>query len=76
MYTNPYMYSLQDLFKTKSGDLMKVLEPIVINLRDHVLRCPLCSAKGFFCEICNNTKDIIFPFELETTSVCQGKYFN
>ncbi len=62
--------------QTKSGDLMKVLEPIVVNLRDHVLRCPLCSAKGFVCEICKNTKDIIFPFELESTSVCQGKYSN
>jgi hypothetical protein len=61
-------------FQTKSGDLMKVLEPIVLNLREHVLRCPLCSAKGFICEICMNTKDIIFPFELEITSVCQSRF--
>lgn len=52
-----------------------MFEPIVANLRDHVLKCPLCSAKGFICEICMNTDDIIFPFELNTTSVCQSKYF-
>ncbi len=49
-----------------------MLESIVINLREHVLTCPLCYAKGFICEICIDEKDIIFPFELETTSVCQG----
>jgi hypothetical protein len=49
-----------------------VLEPLVINLRAHVLTCTLCHAKGFICEICMNEKDIIFPFDLETTSVCQG----
>ncbi|CAF1237855.1 unnamed protein product [Rotaria sp. Silwood1] len=70
MYTDPYIYSIQDLFKTKSGDLIKVLEPIVINLREHVLTCPLCYAKGFICEICMNDKDIIFPFDLDITSVC------
>ncbi|CAF1321605.1 unnamed protein product [Adineta steineri] len=71
IYSNPHMYSIQDLFKTKSGDLIKVLEPIVINLREHVLTCTLCYAKGFICEICMKEKDIIFPFDLETTSVCQ-----
>lgn len=53
-----------------------MLEPIVLNLKEHVLTCLLCHAKGFICEICMNTKDIIFPFELETTSVCQGKFNN
>ncbi|CAF0774810.1 unnamed protein product [Adineta ricciae] len=71
IYSDPQMYSIQDLFKTKSGDLIKVLEPIVVNLREHVLTCPLCHAKGFICEICMKEKDIIFPFELETTNVCQ-----
>ncbi|UJR31583.1 hypothetical protein I4U23_019070 [Adineta vaga] len=71
IYSDPQMYSIQDLFKTKSGDLIKVLEPIVVNLREHVMTCALCHAKGFICEICMNEKDIIFPFDIETTSVCQ-----
>ncbi|CAF0939960.1 unnamed protein product [Rotaria sordida] len=70
IYTDPYIYSIQDLYKIKSGDLIKVLEPMVINLREHVLTCPLCYAKGFICEICMNDKDIIFPFDLDITSVC------
>ncbi|CAF2923713.1 unnamed protein product [Rotaria sp. Silwood2] len=64
--------SNEDGQRTKSGDLIKVLEPIVINLREHVLNCPLCYAKGFICEICMNEKDIIFPFDLDITSVCPG----
>ena len=53
-----------------------MLEPLVINLREHVLTCTLCHAKGFICEICMNEKEIIFPFDLETTSVCQGEIVN
>ena len=49
-----------------------MLEPVVVNLREHVLQCPLCSAQGFICGICMNRNDIIFPFNLERTSVCQG----
>ncbi len=49
-----------------------MLEQIVVILREHVLTCSLCYAKGFICEICMKEKDIIFPFELESTSVCQG----
>ncbi|CAF2050805.1 unnamed protein product [Rotaria magnacalcarata] len=71
MYSDPYSYSIQDLFKAKSGDLIKVLEPIVLNLRKHALNCALCYAKGFICEICKNEKSIIFPFDLDVTSVCQ-----
>ncbi|CAF4258210.1 unnamed protein product, partial [Rotaria sordida] len=72
IYEHPYIYSLEDLVKTKLGELHKVLEPIVMKLRDHVLRCSLCFAKGFICEICNNEKSIIFPFNLQITSTCPG----
>ncbi|CAF3880229.1 unnamed protein product [Rotaria sp. Silwood1] len=72
IYEYPYLYSLEDLVKTKSGELHKVFEPIVIKLRDHVLTCSLCFAKGFICEICNNEKNIIFPFNIQITSTCPG----
>ena len=36
---------------------------------DHITNCVLCKAKGFVCEICNNDKIILFPFE-EQASVC------
>jgi hypothetical protein len=44
----------------------------VNDLRDHVLTCSLCYVKGFICEICKNEKHIIFPFDIQTTSVCPG----
>jgi hypothetical protein len=58
--------------KLKLRDLQRIYEPIVNNLRAHVLKCSLCYAKGFICEICNNDKNIIFPFNIQTTSVCPG----
>ncbi|CAF1620688.1 unnamed protein product, partial [Didymodactylos carnosus] len=70
MYETPYVYSTQDLFETKAGNLQKVLEPIVTAMENHIYPCSLCSAKGFICEICSNAKDIIFPYELDRTSVC------
>lgn len=61
------------LMQTKSRELQKLLEPIVSSLREHVLTClELCYAKGFICEICQNEKSIIFPFDVPTTSVCPG----
>jgi run domain Beclin-1 interacting cysteine-rich containing protein len=62
--------------QTKLREFQRILEPIVANLREHVLSCSLCSAKGFICEICNNEKSIIFPFNIETTSVCPGLLFS
>lgn len=70
LYTSPYIYSIDDLFQTKSGEILKVLETIANKLRDHVLSCPLCSGQGHICQICRNPNDIIFPFDLENTSVC------
>ncbi len=46
--------------QTKSDDLIKVLEPIVINLRECVVTFPLCSAEGFICEICMKGKRYYF----------------
>lgn len=71
IYENPYMYSMDDIIRTKSRELHRTFEPIVNALREHVITCAeLCYAKGFICEICQNEKDIIFPFDISTTSVC------
>lgn len=47
---------------------------MIIDLRAHVFSCDLCFAKGFICEICRNEKDIIFPFNIQTTSSCSGLF--
>ncbi|UJR15102.1 hypothetical protein I4U23_002069 [Adineta vaga] len=70
VYEHPHTYSLQDLVKTKLGELHKEYEPIVVNLREHVLSCSLCYAKGYICEICQDDKSILFPFNVQTTSIC------
>ncbi|CAF1168740.1 unnamed protein product [Adineta ricciae] len=70
IYEHPHTYSLQDLVQTKLGELHKEFEPIVVNLRDHVLSCSLCYAKGYVCEICQDDKSILFPFNVQTTSIC------
>ncbi|CAF1364977.1 unnamed protein product [Rotaria magnacalcarata] len=70
IHEQPHIYSLEDLVKTKLGDLHSELEPIVTSLKEHVLTCDLCYAKGFICEICKNGKNIVFAFNIKTTSTC------
>ncbi len=36
----------------------------------HILRCVLCSGKGFVCELCSLLPPI-YPFHLETISQCR-----
>lgn len=74
IYEQPHVYSLEDLVKLKSRELQKIYEPIVHKLRDHVFACSLCYARGFICEICNNSSKIIFPFDIANTSVCPGLF--
>ena len=38
----------------------------------HIKSCPVCQGKGFVCEFCINTQDIIFPFEAQKVSSCKG----
>ena len=33
----------------------------------------LCEAKAFICELCNNDRDFLFPFELGRVTQCPGK---
>ncbi|CAF4637875.1 unnamed protein product [Rotaria socialis] len=76
IHEQPHLYSLEDLVKTKLGDLHNELEPIVTSLKEHVLTCDLCYAKGFICEICKNEKNIVFAFNIKTTSTCSGEHFS
>ncbi|XP_077988027.1 run domain Beclin-1-interacting and cysteine-rich domain-containing protein-like isoform X2 [Glandiceps talaboti] len=64
------IYSLNDLLKVKRGDMTGELKELVEDAITHVQQCQLCQAKGFICELCNNS-DIIFPFELSKCVQCQ-----
>ncbi|TRY62922.1 hypothetical protein TCAL_05139 [Tigriopus californicus] len=63
-------YSLQDLEQVKSGQMAKLLKQALQLGESHVLKCVLCSQKGFICEVCKTPKPI-YPFHLEEISQCQ-----
>lgn len=63
-------YSLQDLEQVKNGQMAKLLKQALQLGETHILRCVLCSQKGFICEVCKIPKPI-YPFHLEEISQCQ-----
>ena len=52
---------------------MKHLRSMLVDAVQHVKTCPLCRGKGFVCEFCQNSEDIIFPFELHKVRKCGGE---
>jgi len=67
-----HTYSIEDFVEIKTGTKMKYLRSMLGDGIQHVKTCPLCMGKGFICELCDNTKDIIFPFEHGKVSICKG----
>lgn len=68
-YNSIHHYSIADLELMANGQLELMLKAAVEFGSAHILGCPLCSQKGFICEICS-ASDIIYPFEIDTTSQC------
>ncbi|EKX51788.1 hypothetical protein GUITHDRAFT_134144 [Guillardia theta CCMP2712] len=65
--------SLRDLEEINNGILKTFLESTIEPWMEHVTRrCLLCREKGYVCEICNS-KEIIFPFELEKEVLADRK---
>ncbi|XP_067118474.1 run domain Beclin-1-interacting and cysteine-rich domain-containing protein isoform X1 [Centruroides vittatus] len=71
LFTDPEVYSIQNLINIKNSELSQQLHHLVGKCINHITQCTLCRAKGFICEICNNGDDIIFPFELSRVVRCQ-----
>lgn len=67
---DPDHYSLQDLMDVKSGELTEFLGKVLESFEEHIRECVLCAAKGFFCELCDNRPDVIFPFD-DAASRCR-----
>ena len=40
---------------------------------EHVKSCPICMGKGFVCEFCHNSNDIMFPFEVGRVVSCESE---
>ncbi|ELV10106.1 Pleckstrin homology domain-containing family M member 1 [Tupaia chinensis] len=45
------------------------LKALIEFASQHVYHCDLCTQRGFICQICQH-RDIIFPFEFDTTVRC------
>ncbi|XP_067944045.1 run domain Beclin-1-interacting and cysteine-rich domain-containing protein-like isoform X1 [Watersipora subatra] len=65
-----HLYSITDLKKAKNKALDKSLRATAQDAISHVLECTLCKAKGFICEICNDDKEVIFPFQFDKVIRC------
>lgn len=70
LYEYIHSYSMADLAMIQRGTLAQLLQKTVTFGEQHIINCPLCSVKGFICEICNGPK-VLYPFHLDTTFRCQ-----
>lgn len=66
LYEHIHQYSIGDLSMIQRGTLYQELQKAFKKGEAHILKCPLCSLKGFICEICNGSR-ILYPFHIETT---------
>jgi len=57
------------LIAVTDGTLATSLSRLFTFGKHHTVRCNICKAKGFVCEICRNP-EVIFPFNLESTFKC------
>ncbi|XP_071085103.1 run domain Beclin-1-interacting and cysteine-rich domain-containing protein-like [Haliotis cracherodii] len=63
------VFSMEDLTRVKSGDMVNQLKNCVHNALSHIQDCPFCQGLGFICELCSS-HDIIFPFQLDKVDQC------
>ncbi|CAL4208915.1 unnamed protein product, partial [Meganyctiphanes norvegica] len=68
--SEPHVYSLCDLIEVKEGTFVCKIKELTQHCISHVAKCQVCLGKGFICEICTEG-DPIFPFQLESTALCQ-----
>ncbi|KAK4312709.1 hypothetical protein Pmani_015894 [Petrolisthes manimaculis] len=64
---------LQDLQQVANGLLVGQVREAVTFGREHISACEVCSARGFFCELCDDNK-VIYPFQLGDTYTCVECY--
>ncbi|KAH3835107.1 hypothetical protein DPMN_108450, partial [Dreissena polymorpha] len=70
-----HLYTLNDLISMKSRTTSQVYikqRQLATDGIDHVENCSRCQNFGFFCEMCGDRNDILFPYQLDKVSICQG----
>ncbi|KAJ8379179.1 hypothetical protein AAFF_G00230910 [Aldrovandia affinis] len=65
----PLLVSLDDLQRIKRGQLLPQARALLHTAVAHVESCPLCRARGFICEFCQEP-DLLFPFHTLTCKRC------
>uniref|UniRef100_A0A915C3D4 Phorbol-ester/DAG-type domain-containing protein n=1 Tax=Parascaris univalens TaxID=6257 RepID=A0A915C3D4_PARUN len=64
-------YSVADLRDLAEGRLLPEIEQIVAIFTEHITRdCLLCLGNGFFCELCSDDHEVIFPFS-DGVAICR-----
>ena len=64
------LYSLNELVALQRGFYNERLRKLVADSIAHIIQCELCKAKGYICEVCDDSRDILFPFESERVRQC------
>lgn len=66
LYEHIHQYSIADLAMIQRGALSQQLQKAYKVGEAHILKCALCSVKGFICEKCNSSR-VLYPFHIDTT---------
>ena len=55
------MFSLEDMTRTRAGELGPALRRVMARGLAHVRSCGLCQARGHLCTLCQDN-GVIYPF--------------
>ena len=69
------MFSLDDMIKTRAGEMAPLLTRVISLGLVHVSECSLCQARGHICTICNSDS-VIFPFMVKYYFQLTHLYYN
>lgn len=73
LLSEPHLYSLEELWQVRmGGPLLGQLRSLRQDCQEHCMSCRICTARAFICERCREPKDLLFPFQLATTTQCEG----
>lgn len=66
------VFSLLDFERIANRNLLELLEPVVTLGAAHIEGCLYCRQHAFFCQLCMDPCDLLFPFQLERCHRCEG----
>ena len=69
------MFSLEDVTRTRAGELGPALRRVMARGLEHVRSCDLCQARGHLCTLCQDNT-VIYPFMVsgQTIGACQSSH--